>query len=89
MHNNVAMTKEAWDEWLAHPGTQGYRAMLLLWRESLKDQWAAGGLVEPTANSQGLAQVRLLDDLSKMDHDEYLKTMGIDTDETIQTQTKE
>jgi len=79
----MAMSKEEWEEWMASPATQAFRTALVVWRESLKEQWAQGGLVEPIASAQGIAQVRLLDDLAKMTFDDYLTTMGVQSDEAI------
>ena len=74
-------SKEEWEEWLAHPGTQAFRTMLVMWRESLKEQWAAGQFQETAANQQGLAQVQLLEDLADLDYQQYQRTMGVKVDD--------
>lgn len=77
---------EEWKEWLIHPVTQAYLAALVLWRESLKEQWAQGVMREQPANLVGLAQVKLLEDIQGMDYEKFLQAMGIDTSEVPSTE---
>lgn len=68
-------------DWLAHPVSQEYKVFLLKWRESLKEQWAAGGLVHDTveataiANASAVSQADLLSRLSMLDYEQFMETI--------------
>jgi len=66
-------------EWLEHPVTRAHQDLLRRWREGLKEQWAAGVFSSSrsnethAANLQALGQVAQLDQLLKLDYEEFIE----------------
>ena len=75
-------TEEQFLEWLSHPVTQAHQEVLQKWRESLKEQWAAGNFQAASrdesllANVGALGQVTLLQDLIELDYDKLFEVLS-------------
>lgn len=80
----MLLQQAEWAEWLQHPVTKEFRALLLRRIESLKDEWMAGALISETElgtkvlNNRALGACQMLKDLHELDHEQVNREMSDD-----------
>jgi len=78
------LSQEEFLDWVANPGTQSYRALLVEWRQGLMEQWAEGAFQGDTpfitaiANAQALVEVKVVSKLMELDYEQYERAFGRD-----------
>lgn len=68
-------TEEEWNQWQEHPVTQALLGVLALWKESVKEQWAAGSFTDMSQfgtailNAKAIGAVQMIDQIINIEYD--------------------
>lgn len=65
----MAMSKEQYQEWAAHPLTQQFHQYLRDYRQQLMDRWAQGQMVDSQDQLMAVARCQMADEIATLDND--------------------
>ena len=71
-------TEEEWSQWQEHPATQALLGVLALWKESVKEQWAAGVFTDMSQfgtailNAKAIGAVQMIDQIINIEYDRVI-----------------